>query len=65
MVFVYVLALIGLAVLIVIAVAAIAALSEPSEERATDDPYDAALDAVARLQAAAWTAIHELKDLEK
>jgi hypothetical protein len=61
MFFVYCLALIGLGVLVFLAWAALAdAISEVNDD---SDPYDEALDAAARLNAGAWEAIQELRQL--
>lgn len=62
MVFVYILALIGLLALIALAVVAVAEPSEPPEPEV--DPYEDALGAVARIQAGAWRAVAELRELE-
>lgn len=64
MFFVYILALIGLLTLLGIAGWVLSVWSgAPSEAPATDDPYDDALAAAARLQARAWEAAHELRQL--
>ena len=61
MFFVYVLALVGLAVLLGVAIwVAGVLLDEPPETPA--DPYDEALAAAGRLQARAWEAAHELSE---
>lgn len=60
MFFVYLLAALGLAVLLVLAASGLAyGLDEPDP----DDPYEQALAAAARLQAGAWEAIHELREI--
>jgi hypothetical protein len=62
MLFVYVLAAIGLVALIALAVVA---LDDPPEKRAVEsDPYDEALNATARMQASAWEAVQELRALD-
>lgn len=62
MLFVYVLALIGLVALVGLAAAA---LMQPPAPRGEDpDPYDEALEAVARLQAGAWQAVQQLRQLD-
>ncbi len=63
MVFVYLLALIGLLALIALAVVA---LTEPTESPEPEaDPYEDALGAVARIQAGAWQAVEELRQLDR
>ncbi len=63
MFFVFILALIGLLALIALAVVALAEPVEPPQPE--DDPYEAALLAAARIQSGAWTAIHELRQLDR
>jgi hypothetical protein len=62
MVFVYLLAAIGLVSLIVLATAAIGDTRDPGSP-ASADPFDAAVNAAAELNAEAWKAIHELREL--
>lgn len=63
MTFVYLLALIGFLASVALAVMALAEPVEPTEPE--DNPYDAALLATARIQSGAWTAIQELRQLER
>ncbi len=65
MFFMIVLALIGLAVLLALAALAIANLLSDTDANRPTDPVDEAMDSVTQLQANAWTAIRELRDLEK
>jgi hypothetical protein len=67
MFFTYVLALVGLITLVGIAIAAIVISWQHQigpTDPVSDDPYDEALGAAARMQAAAWTAVHELRALD-
>jgi hypothetical protein len=62
--FVYILAAIGLLVLICLAAAAVLGPARrPGDEPA--DAFDLALSAVSRLQGAAWRAVQELRELDR
>jgi hypothetical protein len=64
--FVYLLALVGLATLIILAADTMLGTSEqPPSEVLDNDPYDKALAASAELQAEAWTALHELRSIDR
>ena len=60
MVFLYLLALIGLGTLIALSILAVVIAGR----RVSDDPFDQALTAVARLQSAAWRSVQELRALD-
>lgn len=63
MVFVYFLACIGLFALLGLSAAAVLGIHRYGDEE-TEDSFDLAVSAVARLQSAAWRAIQELRDLD-
>ncbi len=63
MVFVYLLALIGLLTLLVLAVVAVFGSGHHGGDE-PGDGFDVALSAVARLQAGAWHAIQEIRELD-
>jgi hypothetical protein len=62
--FVYLLALIGLLTLLGLSAAAILGADRGIGEREPADAFDVALAAVARLQSSAWRAVQELRDLD-
>jgi hypothetical protein len=64
MLFVYLLAGIGLLTLLGLAAAAVLGVEHVGGEE-PEDAFDAALTAVGRLQSAAWQAIQELRDLDQ
>lgn len=64
MIFVYLLALIGLLTLVGLAALAIIGAGRRIGEREPEDSFDLALSAVARLQSSAWRAIQELRELD-
>jgi hypothetical protein len=63
MVFVYLLACIGLLALVGLAAAAILGVQHADDEE-PEDAFDTALAAVGRLQSAAWQAVQGLRDLD-
>lgn len=64
MVFVYLLALIGLLTLLALAASAILGAGRGLIGRDSEDSFDLALSAVSRLQASAWRAVQELRQLD-
>jgi hypothetical protein len=62
---VWVLALIGLATLVGLAVLALVSAARTPVNPEPEDAFDVALAAVSRLQAGAWSAIQELRDLDQ
>jgi hypothetical protein len=63
MLFVYLLAGIGLLALLGLAAAAVFGVQRVGDEE-SEDAFDMALAAVGRLQSAAWQAVQELRDLD-
>ncbi len=64
MIFVYLLAFIGLFLLLGLAAAAVLGAARHFDGGEPEDSFDLALSAVARLQAGAWRAIQELRELD-
>ncbi len=64
MIFVYVLALIGLLSLLALAALAVVGAGRQASNKEPEDSFDLALSAVARLQSSAWRAIQELRELD-
>lgn len=64
MVFVYLLAFIGLFMLLGLAAVAVLGAAQQLDGEEPEDSFDLALSAVARLQAGAWRTIQELRNLD-
>lgn len=64
MVLLWLFALIGLATLLGLAVLAVVGAARNQANPEPEDAFDVALAAVSRLQAGAWSAIQELRDLD-
>lgn len=64
MIFVYLLAFIGLFMLLGLAALAVLGAAQHLGDDEPGDSFDLALSAVARLQSAAWRSIQELRNLD-